>query len=102
MAQFLSRRRLMVDDLGDSLDRSLESFGAAGGSAQDQGTLERGHEQVGQGDGAAGRNSPCLELARQRVGPVCRQGDHLLDLIVGQDDGFAGQFLLAAGKVEVR
>jgi hypothetical protein len=39
MARFLSRRRFMVDDLGDSLDRGLQNFGAAGGSAQDQGTL---------------------------------------------------------------
>ena len=37
------RAALIIDEVSDSLDGGLESFGAAGGSAQDERTLERGH-----------------------------------------------------------
>ena len=45
--------------------------------------------------------SPSARTSEPDRGPACRQGHQLLDLIAGQGDGLAGQFLLAAGKVKV-
>jgi hypothetical protein len=47
LGAFGRRAGLIIDDVSDSLDSGLENLGAAGGSAQDEGTLERGHHEVG-------------------------------------------------------